>query len=124
MWPRSVCASRRAGRHRGRASSASLPGSRGSISSSSRTRAAGASWPGAPGGGGGPAAIALPPILPARYRPADLERIREAAPGSRIVTVSLEGLADAPLDDVEVLLRGPLPAPGFDRLLGRRPGLP
>ncbi|MFI5254308.1 MAG: D-2-hydroxyacid dehydrogenase [Candidatus Limnocylindrales bacterium] len=75
------------------------------------------------GPGGVPAAIALTPILSARYRPVDLERIREAAPGSRIVAVSLEGLADAPLDDVEVLLRGPLPAAVFDRLLARCPQL-
>ena len=70
-----------------------------------------------------PAAVALTPILSARYRSADLARIREAAPGTRIVTVSLEGLADAALDDVEVLLRGPLPAPVFDRLLARCPNL-
>jgi phosphoglycerate dehydrogenase-like enzyme len=78
-----------------------------------------------PGSGpqGVPAAVALTPILSARYRSADLARIREAAPGTRIVTVSLEGLADAVLDDVEVLLRGPLPAPVFDRLLARCPNL-
>ncbi|HEY8199480.1 MAG TPA: NAD(P)-dependent oxidoreductase, partial [Candidatus Limnocylindrales bacterium] len=78
-----------------------------------------------PGSGpnGVPAAVALTPILSARYRAADLARIREAAPGTRIVTVSLEGLADAALDDVEVLLRGPLPAPVFDRLLARCPNL-
>jgi phosphoglycerate dehydrogenase-like enzyme len=78
-----------------------------------------------PGSGpsGVPAAVALTPILSARYRSADLARIREAAPGTRIVTVSLEGLADAALDDVEVLLRGPLPAPVFDRLLARCPNL-
>jgi phosphoglycerate dehydrogenase-like enzyme len=78
-----------------------------------------------PGSGpdGVPAAIAITPILSARYRQADLERIREAAPGARIVAVSLEGLADAPLDDVEVLLRGPLPAAVFDRLLTRCPQL-
>jgi phosphoglycerate dehydrogenase-like enzyme len=70
-----------------------------------------------------PAAIAITPILSARYRPADVERIQEAAPGARIVAVSLEGLADAPLDDVEVLLRGPLPAAVFDRLLARCPQL-
>jgi len=75
------------------------------------------------GPGGVPSAIAITPILSARYRPADLERIREAAPGSRIVAVSLEGLADAPLDDVEVLLRGPLPAAVFERLLTRCPRL-
>ena len=78
-----------------------------------------------PGSGpeGVPAAVALTPILSARYRSADLARIRAAAPGTRLVTVSLEGLADAALDDVEVLLRGPLPAPVFDRLLARCPDL-
>jgi phosphoglycerate dehydrogenase-like enzyme len=81
--------------------------------------------PPGPGSGpdGVPAAVALTPILSARYRSADLARIREAAPGTRIVTISLEGLADAALDDVEVLLRGPLPAPVFDRLLTRCPNL-
>jgi phosphoglycerate dehydrogenase-like enzyme len=72
---------------------------------------------------GVPAAIALTPILSARYREADLARISEAAPGARLVTVSLEGLADGPLGDVEVLLRGPLPAATFDRLLARCPRL-
>jgi phosphoglycerate dehydrogenase-like enzyme len=72
---------------------------------------------------GVPAAIALSPILSARWRSRDLERIREAAPGARIVTVSVEGLADAPLDDVEVLLRGFLSAEVFDRLLARAPRL-
>lgn len=81
----------------------------------------------APGPGHGPAgaprAIALSPILSARYRTEDLERIRAAAPGARIVTVSAEGLADGPLDDVEVLLRGSLAAEVFDRLLARAPRL-
>jgi phosphoglycerate dehydrogenase-like enzyme len=81
----------------------------------------------APGPGSGPngvpAAIALSPILSARYRAVDLDRIRQAAPGSRIVGVSLEGLADGDLSDVEVLLRGPLPAQVFDRLLARCPKL-
>jgi hypothetical protein len=63
---------------------------------------------------GVPAAIALSPILSARYRARDLERIRAAAPGARLVTVSIEGLADGPLDDVEVLLRGFLSAEAFD----------
>jgi phosphoglycerate dehydrogenase-like enzyme len=78
-----------------------------------------------PGSGpnGVPAAIALSPILSARYRAVDLDRIRQAAPGSRIVGVSLEGLADGDLSDVEVLLRGPLPAQVFDRLLTRCPKL-
>ena len=78
-----------------------------------------------PGSGpdGVPAAIALSPILSARYRQRDLERIAAAAPGSRLVSVSLEGLADGDLSDVEVLLRGPLPAAIFDRLVARCPRL-
>jgi phosphoglycerate dehydrogenase-like enzyme len=75
------------------------------------------------GPAGVPAAIALSPILSARYRSRDLERIRAAAPGARLVTVSIEGLADGPLDDVEVLLRGFLSAEAFDRLLARAPRL-
>jgi phosphoglycerate dehydrogenase-like enzyme len=75
------------------------------------------------GPGGVPAAIALSPILAARYRARDLERIRAAAPGAQLVTVSIEGLADGPLDDVEVLLRGFLSAEAFDRLLARAPRL-
>jgi phosphoglycerate dehydrogenase-like enzyme len=72
---------------------------------------------------GVPAAIALTPILSARYRPADVERIRAAAPGARLVQLSVEGLSDEPLDDVEVLLRGWLAADAFDRLLARAPRL-
>ena len=75
------------------------------------------------GPGGTPTAIALSPILSARYRSRDLERIRAAAPGARIVTVSVEGLADGPLDDVEVMLRGWLRTEAFDRLLVRAPRL-
>ena len=71
----------------------------------------------------GPDAIALSPILSARYRTRDLERIRAAAPGARIVMLSVEGIADGPLDDVEVMLRGPLPAAIFDRVLARAPRL-
>ena len=75
------------------------------------------------GPGGAPAAIALSPILSARYRSRDLERIRAAAPGARLVTVSVEGLADGPVDDVEVMLRGWLNPDAFDRLLVRAPNL-
>jgi phosphoglycerate dehydrogenase-like enzyme len=75
------------------------------------------------GEGGAPVALALTPILSARYRTRDLEQIRDAAPGARIVNVSAEGLADGPLDDVEVLLRGWLAADAFDRLLVRAPRL-
>ena len=72
---------------------------------------------------GVPPAIALSPILSARYRRRDLDAIAAAAPGSRLVSVSLEGLADGDLSDVEVLLRGPLPTIVFDRLLSRCPRL-
>ncbi len=75
------------------------------------------------GPGGVPAAIGLTPILSARYRPQDLARIEAAAPGSRLVSVSMEGLADSDLSSVEVLLRGPLPRVMFDRLLARCPRL-
>ena len=75
------------------------------------------------GRGGAPAAIALSPILSARYRSRDLERIRAAAPDATIVTVSVEGLADGPLDDVEVMLRGYLSSEAFDRIIARAPRL-
>jgi phosphoglycerate dehydrogenase-like enzyme len=75
------------------------------------------------GPNGAPMAIAVSPILSARIRQRDLERIREVAPGSRIVNLSVEGLADGPVDDVEVLLRGWLVAEAFDRLLVRAPNL-
>jgi phosphoglycerate dehydrogenase-like enzyme len=75
------------------------------------------------GPGGAPTAIALSPILSARYRSRDLERIRAAAPGARLVMVSVEGLADGPLDDVEVMLRGWLSSDAFDRILVRAPSL-
>ncbi len=81
--------------------------------------------PAGPGSGraGAPTAIALSPILSARYRSRDLERIRAAAPDARLVMVSVEGLADGPLDDVEVMLRGWLSSEAFDRLLARAPRL-
>ncbi|HEV7603672.1 MAG TPA: D-2-hydroxyacid dehydrogenase [Candidatus Limnocylindrales bacterium] len=75
------------------------------------------------GRGGTPTAIALSPILSARYRSRDLERIRAAAPDARLVMVSVEGLADGPLDDVEVMLRGWLSSDAFDRILARAPRL-
>ncbi|HEX5591641.1 MAG TPA: D-2-hydroxyacid dehydrogenase [Candidatus Limnocylindrales bacterium] len=75
------------------------------------------------GPGGVPAAIAVSPILSARVRAGDLEAIRAAAPGARIVNLSVEGLADAPVEDVEVLLRGFLSSEAFDRLVARAPRL-
>jgi phosphoglycerate dehydrogenase-like enzyme len=78
-----------------------------------------------PGSGpnGVPIAIAVSPILSARIRARDLEEIRGAAPGSRIVNLSMEGLADGPVEEVEVLLRGWLSSEAFDRLLARAPRL-
>ncbi len=87
-----------------------------------RVRPLRAAGPGS-GPGGVPSAVALSPILSARYRAGDLERIRAAAPGSRIVTLSVEGLADEPVDDVEALLHGWLSADAFDRLLAHAPRL-
>jgi phosphoglycerate dehydrogenase-like enzyme len=75
------------------------------------------------GPNGVPLAIAVSPILSARVRAKDLDRIRQAAPGSKVVNLSVEGLADGPVDDVEVLLRGWLVAEAFDRLLVRAPHL-
>jgi phosphoglycerate dehydrogenase-like enzyme len=75
------------------------------------------------GPNGVPRAIAVSPILSARIRTQDLARIQAVAPGSRIVNLSVEGLADGPVDDVEVLLRGWLVAEAFDRLLTRAPHL-
>lgn len=75
------------------------------------------------GPGGAPAAIALTPILAARYRTRDLEAIQAAAPGARLVSVGFDGHPDGPLDDVEVMLRGRLPAEAFDRVLSRAPAL-
>lgn len=77
----------------------------------------------APGPGGVPVAIAVTPILAARYRTRDLGAIRAAAPGARIVTIGFDGHPDGPLDDVEAMLRGRLPAEIFDRILARAPAL-
>ena len=78
--------------------------------------------PGA-GQGGAPSAIALTPILGGRYRVRDLDAIAAAAPGARLVTIGFDGHPDGPLDDVEVMLRGRLPADTFDRILARAPAL-
>jgi len=72
---------------------------------------------------GAPSAVALSPILSARYRPQDLDRIAAAAPGARLVMVNRDGHADEPVDDVEVLLRGVISADAFDRFLARAPNL-
>lgn len=78
--------------------------------------------PGA-GPGGTPVAIALTPILGTRWRARDLEAIRAAAPGARLVTIGFDGHPDGSLDDIEVMLRGRFPAELFDRILTRAPSL-
>ena len=87
----------------------------------------GSSLGGSPGPGSGPGgvprAIALSPILSARYRPEDVAKISAAAPGSRLLMLSREGLADGPVEDVEVLLHGFLAADAYERLLARAPSL-
>jgi phosphoglycerate dehydrogenase-like enzyme len=67
--------------------------------------------------------IALTPILSARYRSRDLDRVAAAAPGSRLVSVSREGFADGPLDDVEVLLSGFMGPGALERVVARCPDL-
>jgi phosphoglycerate dehydrogenase-like enzyme len=77
------------------------------------------------GPGGSPVAIAISPVLTGRDA-FDLmrQKILDAAPGSRLIPVSAEGIADDPLDEVEVLLRGwSLGGDALDRLLGRAPRL-
>ena len=78
-----------------------------------------------PGSGpdGVPAAIGLSPILSARYREKDLERIAAAAPGSRLVSVSLEGLADSDISRRRGAAARSLPTGVFDRILARAPQL-
>ncbi len=73
------------------------------------------------GPGGSPLAIAISPVLTGRDAYGSMrEKILEAAPGTRLIPVSAEGVADEPLDDAEVLLRGwSLGGDPLDRLVGR-----
>ena len=77
------------------------------------------------GPGGSPLAIAISPVLTGRDAFASMrDRILAAAPGSRLIPVCAEGLADEPLDEVEVLLRGwSLGGDALDRFVGRAPRL-
>jgi phosphoglycerate dehydrogenase-like enzyme len=72
---------------------------------------------------GPPAAVALSPILSARYRARDLERIASAWPGGPLVMVGADGRAEGPLDDVEVLLAGALSVEHLARVVVRAPRL-
>lgn len=77
------------------------------------------------GPGGSPLAIAISPVLTGRDAFGAMSaRILAAAPGSRLIPVSAEGVADEPLDQVEVLMRGwSLGADVLDRFVGRAPRL-
>lgn len=70
---------------------------------------------------GVPRAIALTPILSARYRPAHLAAIGAAAPGAALIPVTADGHADRPLDEVEVLLHGRMEPQALDWVLARAP---
>jgi phosphoglycerate dehydrogenase-like enzyme len=77
------------------------------------------------GPGGSPLAIAISPVLTGRDAYGSMrDRILAAAPGTRLIPVSAEGVADEPVDEVEVLLRGwSLGSDALDRLIGRAPKL-
>ena len=77
------------------------------------------------GPGGSPLAIAISPVLTGRDAFGAMRaKILEAAPGSRLIPVSAEGVADEPIDEVEVLLRGwSLGGDALDRFAGRAPKL-
>jgi phosphoglycerate dehydrogenase-like enzyme len=77
------------------------------------------------GPGGSPRAIAISPILTGRddFEPMR-QQILEAAPGARLIPISAEGVAEEPLDEVEVVLRGwTLGGDPLDRFIGRAPKL-
>ena len=74
---------------------------------------------------GSPLAIAISPVLTGRDAFGDMrERILQVAPGTRLIPVNADGIADEPLDEVEVLLRGwTLGGDQLDRFIGRAPRL-
>jgi phosphoglycerate dehydrogenase-like enzyme len=73
------------------------------------------------GPGGSPLAIAISPVLTSRDAFDSMRRkILDASPGSRLIPVSAEGVADDPVDQVEVLMRGwSLGGDALDRFVGR-----
>jgi hypothetical protein len=75
------------------------------------------------GPGGSPLAIAISPVLTGRDAfGAMREKILEAAPGTRLIPISADGVADESLEEVEVILRGwSLGGDPLDRLVGRAP---
>ena len=77
------------------------------------------------GPGGSPLAIAISPVLTGRDAfDAMRRKILDASPGSRLIPVSAEGVADEPVEQVEVLMRGwSLGGDALDRFVGRAPKL-
>jgi phosphoglycerate dehydrogenase-like enzyme len=77
------------------------------------------------GPGGSPLAIAISPVLTGRDAFGSMrEQILAAAPGARLIPVSVEGVADESLENVEVLLRGwALGGDHLDHLVGKAPKL-
>jgi phosphoglycerate dehydrogenase-like enzyme len=77
------------------------------------------------GANGSPLDIAISPVLTGRDAFGSMrEKIVDAAPGARLIPVSADGVADEPVEDVEVLLRGySLGGEALDRLVGRMPKL-
>jgi phosphoglycerate dehydrogenase-like enzyme len=75
------------------------------------------------GPGGSPLAIAISPVLTGRDAFGAMRaKILEAAPGTRLIPISADGVADESLEDVEVILRGwSLGGDPLDRLVGRAP---
>lgn len=87
------------------------------------TTPADAGGPGLGSEGDRGSAIAITPILAARYRSRDLDRIALAWPNGPLVMVAADGRADGPLDAVQVLFAGALSAEGLERIVGRSPDL-
>ena len=77
------------------------------------------------GPNGSPLAIAISPVLTGRDAFSRMrDRILAVAPETRLIPVNAEGVADEPVDEVEVLLRGwTLGGDQLDRFVGRAPKL-
>jgi len=75
------------------------------------------------GPSGTPMAIAISPVLTGHDAFGLMrDKILDAAPGSKLISVNAEGHADESVDEVEVLLRGwSLGGDPLDRLVGRAP---
>lgn len=77
------------------------------------------------GPGGSPLAIAISPVLTGRDAYGSMrEEILAAAPGAKLIPVSVDGVADESLENAEVLLRGwSMGGDHLDHLVGKAPKL-